>query len=118
MKLQDEEGQVKPFTEYEQKYVIIDSKESLKGFVKKKIKKSWFNDKGKLCLTSFIYLGDDKSTGSIITIPVIEGKAQDDVREKLNVDEILTKGLLFVGYLGNDIIEQQLRLKEQGSNFN
>lgn len=116
MRLKDEDGQVRPYTQYDQKYVIIDNEESLKSFVRKKIKRSWFNEKGKLCLTSFIYLSNDKD-GKIVTIPVIDGKAQDEVREKLEVNKILKEGLLFVGYLDNDTIQEELRLKEQGLKF-
>lgn len=113
--LQNDDGIQKPYTQYSDKYIIISEKEKFEEFRGKKIKRAWYNDKGKMCLESFIYLDNDKrNEKNFLYVKVINGKSEKP-RLTISFEEIFNnQNLVFVGFLETDRIQQELLAKAQG----
>lgn len=105
---------------YPDKYVIIEDKETLKSYIKHKVKKAWINENDKFCLESFILFAfDNKDPNKYIYIPLIKGKAQQKKKEeewpKENFDNLFKKGnLVFCGYLEDDKVRDEINARIQG----
>jgi hypothetical protein len=109
----------KPHKEYEDDYVIIENKEQFANFITHKYKIAWLNEKGKLCLKSYILHSISKTDkDSFVSLDVIKGDAQDlssNIEDNTNhSDKIFDKkNLVWAGYMKPDEILTNLRLKEQ-----
>lgn len=103
-----DEDIVKPYRGYEHEYEIVSNKEDLKKYVGRKLKRAWYNDKKKKCLKSYIYWGDD-SDGNIILIEVVRGTAKEfSEKEIIHPDEFFKQSLIFLGYIDDKRIMDEL----------
>jgi len=110
----------KVYVGYPNKYEIIDNKETLKNFIKHKIKKAWINENDKFCLESFILFAfDNKDPNNYIYIPLINGKSpqkkKDEEWPKDTFDNLFKKeNLVFCGYLEDSQVRDEIKAKIQG----
>ena len=99
---------------YENTYELIETKEEFKKHFRSKFKIAWLNEKGKLCLKSYILLGQDRdSEDNFVFIDVIGGIAQSDKIVRPYKEVFNNKCLVFLGYLEDSKILDILKLKEQ-----
>ena len=118
--LQDNENQIedrihKQHKNYENKYELIKDKDEFKKHFSKKFKIAWLNEKGKLCLKSYILLGQDRDDEDrFVFIDVIGGKAQEEKMFKSYEEVFNQKCLVFLGYLETEEIEKILDDKIRG----
>lgn len=118
---EQEQTSIKSYKGYENRYVIIQDSTEFQTYQKKKIKKAWLNEKGKLCLKSFIFLGQDKSDETKYNYTDVIGKDAKKKEDYENnsfpsesYEDLFKNNLVFVGFLDNDKVVDEIRVKQAG----
>lgn len=102
--------------EYEKDFEIIENKEQFdEKIISHKYKIAWLNDRGRLCLRSFILLGHDRENReNYVSIDVIKGIKNDEIKIIKHYSEIFNdNNLVFAGYLPDDVIISKLNHKKK-----
>jgi hypothetical protein len=113
----DEFGINKPYNEYENQFEIIDNKEDFLKYIGRKFKLAWINERDKLCLKSFIFVGqDNENKEQFVAVKVIKGISQPKTKEDIHKysEFFMKEKLVFVGFVEKDEIFDTLKLKIQG----
>lgn len=105
---------------YNEKYIIVKTKEDFLKHIKHKFKKAWYNKEQKLCISEFILLGENSlKPNKFSFVKVIKGVSQKG-KFSLDYDFLFGKNntLVFLGYLEKEQIESELLKMQENNNIN
>lgn len=117
----DSDGIQKQYNHYEQESVVINSREEFEKFKGHKLKKTWYNERNRRCLESFLYLftekGKDGESDQYVYLEIKKGEAQQD-RMKAPIEDLFKQNVVvFAGYVPNEKLDEIFRLRSQGVSY-
>lgn len=108
-------SEIKVHKGYQNEYEIIENQEQFTKYFGNKYKIAWLNNKGRLCLRSYILIAPDRDNKeNFVSVDVIDGKAQEKNSENIKhySDIFKAENLVFVGYLSNEKLLKHLTKEE------
>lgn len=108
-------NEIKGHKSYQNEYEIIENREQFSKYFGNKYKVAWLNNKGKLCLRSYILIAPDRDNKeNFVSVDVIDGKSQEKTPDNIKhySDIFKSENLVFVGYLSNEKIFKHLTKEE------